>query len=69
MYRDILDAKIVETIGEYTIVQVSEQHYFDNGTKCGGQRIVHDVCLDGGDGDIVYSCNHLVEAECWAEEN
>ena len=66
MEREILSIELVETIGEYTILRSKE-------ISIGGQEkhkmTFYDVCLDGGNGDIVYSCKKLKEARKWAKEN
>ena len=65
MYKEVLESKIVKIIGEYGIVKAKEQMYFNNHTKLGREIIWYDVCLDKGDGDIVYSCSTLNIAKEW----
>ena len=69
MYRKVLESAILHTIGEYTITKSVEQVYFDNGIKCGKPVIWYEACLDGGDGDIVFSCNDLNMAVEWTESH
>ena len=66
MEREILSIEIVETIGEYTILR-SKEIVIDVLRR--PKMVFYDVCLDGGDGDIVYSCKNLKEARKWAKEN
>ena len=69
MYKEIKETKIMQTIGTYTIVKSVEQNYWDDGTRAGVIHNHYDVCLDGGDGDIVASFDKLNEARKWAKEN
>lgn len=69
MYKNILEHKIVQIIGPYGIVKTKEQYYFDNDVKCGRESIIYDVCIDHGNGDIVYSCNKLKDARKYIKEN
>lgn len=69
MYRKTIESEIKQTIGEYTIVKSVEQIYFDNGVKCGNAKTWYDVCLDNGDGDIVFSCDKSNEARKWARRH
>ena len=69
MYTEILDSQIVQCVGEYGIVRSVEQTYLDNGNKIGGKVTWYDVCLDHGNGDIVFSCKTLKNARMWAKEN
>ena len=66
MCKIIKDVKIVETIGEYTIVKIKEIMCSNNG-KYFGMGIWHDICLDGGEGDIVASFRKLKDARKWAK--
>ena len=66
MEREILSCELVETIGEYTIVKSKETV----ANVLHKQTIIwYDVCLDNGDGDIVYSSKKLHYARKWAKEN
>lgn len=69
VYKNVLEHKLIQTIGQYGIVKVVEQHYFDDGSKFGRKYVVYDVCLDNGDGDIVASFNMLKLAYKYAKEN
>ena len=59
----------METIGVYTIIKSTEQVYWDDGKRFGSADVWYDVCLDGGNGDIVASFDKLNEARKWAKEN
>ena len=69
MYKEIEETKVMQTIGAYTIIKSVEQEYLDNGKIYGKPQTWYDICLDDGDGDIVYSCDKLNEARKWAKEN
>jgi hypothetical protein len=69
MHKETLECKLMQVIGQYGILKFTEQYYLDNGKKFGGKKIVYDVCLEHGEGDIVYSCKKLNEARKWAKEN
>ena len=69
MYKELIESMAREVIGNYAIVRSVEQEYWDNGQKYGIPKINYDVCLDGGDGDIVASFDKLNEARKWAKEN
>lgn len=69
MWKKVLESKIIEMVGEYGIVKSKEQNYLSNGAKDGKAKTWYDVCLDGGDGDIVASFNKITEARKWAKEN
>lgn len=69
MYKEIVEHLTVQKIGQYGIVKVKEQKYFDNGKKWGSPNLIYDVCLDGGEGDIVASFYLLKYARQWAKEN
>ena len=71
MYKKILERKIMQTIGDYTIVKIIEQHYWDAAmtTKNGNRKTIYDICLDSDEGDIVCSCYYLKDAVRWAKEN
>lgn len=69
MYKEILEYKLVQKIGQYGIVKVKEQQYFYDGTKFGKLYILYDVCLEHGYGDIVVSFSELRAARKWAKEN
>ena len=68
MFRKVLESEILQTVGEHTIVKSVEQVYFDNCTKCGKPTTWYDVCLDNGDGDIVFSCSNKDMAIEWIEK-
>lgn len=68
MERKVVDASIVETIGEYGIAKVKEETVWNNG-KVFGKKTFYDVCLEHGEGDIVASFNKLNDARKWAKEN
>jgi hypothetical protein len=69
MYKEVIETKIMQTIGDYTIVKSVEQNYWDDGTRAGRMHNHYDVCLDGGNGDIVASFDKLNEARKWARED
>lgn len=69
MYKIIKENRMLQPIGKYTIVKTVEMMYFDNDEMCGKPKTWYDVCLDNGDGDVVYSCDKLNEARKWAKEN
>lgn len=66
MYKNVLEHKIVQIIGQYGIVKTKEQYYLDDGSRFGREHVVYDVCLDHGDGDIVASFNMLKLARKYA---
>ena len=66
MRKEIIETKIMQTIGAYTIVKSVEQAYWDDGTRAGRAHNWYDICLDGGNGDIVASHEKLNEARRWA---
>ena len=68
MYMEKEDS-VIQIIGEYGIIKSVEQMHLDNGNKIGDKLIWYDVCLENGNGDIVYSCQKLKEARKWAKEN
>lgn len=68
MERRVVNATIVEIVGEYGIAKVKEETVWNNG-KVFGKKILYDVCLDKGEGDIVASFNKINEARKWAKEN
>ena len=68
METKVVDSMLVATIGEYGIVRVVEHDIWSNG-KVFNKRIVYDVCLEYGDGDIVSSFSKLRDARKWAKEN
>lgn len=59
MYRKVLKRETMKTVGEFTIVKSVEEMYFDDGKKCGNAVAWYDICLDGGDGDIICSCSDI----------
>jgi hypothetical protein len=69
MYKEVIETKVMQTIGAYTIVKSVEQDYWDDGTRAGRIYNAYDICLDGGNGDIVHSCYTLNEARRWARED
>ena len=68
METRIVDATIVEIIGEYGIVKVKEETVWDNG-KVFCRTTLYDICLEHGNGDIVTTCRTKNEARKWAKEN
>ena len=68
MEKKVVDASIVETIGEYGIAKIKEETIWDNG-KVFGRKTFYDVCLEHGEGDIVASFDRLSDARRWAKEN
>mgnify|MGYP003539307964 CR=1 FL=1 len=68
MERKVVDSIVVNVVGEYGIVRVVEHTVWNNG-KVFGKKILYDVCLDKGDGDIVASFDKLIDAYKWAKEN
>ena len=69
MYKRTEETKVMQTIGAYTIVKSVQQTYWNDGSKASKLHSYYDVCLDGGDGDIVASFDKLNEARKWAKEN
>lgn len=68
MEKKVVDASIIETIGEYGIAKVKEETIWNNG-KVFGRKTCYDVCLDKGEGDIVASFDKINDARKWAKEN
>lgn len=68
MEKRIVNAKLVEIIGEYGIAKVKEETVLYNG-KIFGRKTFYDVCLEQGEGDIVASFKYINEARKWAKEN
>lgn len=68
MERKVVDSFVVAIVGEYGIVRVVEHTVWNNG-KVFGKKVLYDVCLDKGEGDIVASFEKLIEARKWAKEN
>ena len=68
MERKVVDSVIIATVGEYGIARVVEHTLWNNG-KVFGKKILYDVCLNKGEGDIVASFDRLIEARKWAKEN
>ena len=68
MERKVVDASIVEIIGEYGIAKIKERSIWNNG-KVFGSKIFYDVCLEHGEGDIVASFDKIKDARKWAKEN
>ena len=69
MYTKISESTIVHYVGSYGIVKTIEQMFSDNGKKIGNKIVWYDVCLENGDGDIVFSCQTLKDARKWTTEN
>ena len=67
MYKEVLEHKTVQIIGQYGIVKTKEQYYLDDGKRFGREHVVYDVCLECGDGDIVASFSMLKLARKWAK--
>ena len=63
MRKEIIKRENIQTIGNYTIVKSVEQTYWDNGKRFGRAATWYDICLDGGNGDIVESYDKLVSAK------
>lgn len=68
MERKVVDSIVVNVIGEYGIVRVVEHTVWNNG-KVFGKKILYDVCLEQGEGDIVASFDRLVDVYRWIKEN
>lgn len=68
MEKKVVDASIIETVGEYGIAKVKEETIWNNG-KVFGKKTFYDVCLDKGEGDIVASFTKINDARKWAKEN
>lgn len=62
MYKEIIKQENIQTLGNYTIVKSVEQTYWDNGRRFGRVATWYDICLDGGNGDIVESYDKLYNA-------
>lgn len=67
--KRVLSSKIIETIGEYTIVKTKERMININCRPYGKVQTWFDVCLDRGNGDIVMSCKTLKEARNFIKED
>lgn len=67
--KRVLSSKIIETIGEYTIVKTKERMLDINCRPYGKVQTWFDVCLDGGDGDIIMSGRILKEARNFIKED
>ena len=67
MERKVVDCSVIQIIGEYGIVKVKEQTVWNNG-KVFGKKILYDVCLGQGDGDVVASFGSIKEARKWIKE-
>jgi hypothetical protein len=68
MERKVVDSIVIGIVGEYGIVRVVEHLLLNNG-KVFGRKILYDVCLECGDGDIVASFEKIKDARKWAKEN
>ena len=68
MEKKVVDAELIEKIGEYGVVKIKERTIWNNG-KVFGSKIMYDVCLEHGDGDIVASFDKIKDACKWAKEN
>lgn len=68
MEKKVVDSVVVEIIGEYGIAKVKEETVWNNG-KVFGKKILYDVCLEQGDGDIVASFDKIGDARKWVKEN
>lgn len=68
MERKVVDSFVVAIVGEYGIARVVEHTVWNNG-KVFGKKVLYDVCLDKGEGNIVASFDRLIEARKWAKEN
>lgn len=68
MERKVVDSIVTAIVGEYGIVRVVEHTVWNNG-KVFGKKILYDVCLDRGDGNIVASFERMIDARKWAKEN
>ena len=68
MERKVVDSVVVNTVGEYGIVRIVEHTVWNNG-KVFGKKILYDVCLDKGEGDIIASFDRLIDARRWVKEN
>ena len=69
MKRETLRLNLIEVVGEYGIQRCKERDLDYKGEPYGPIYTWYDVCLDGGDGDIVFSSKKLHEARKWAKEN
>lgn len=71
MEKKVVEASIVEIIGEYGIIRSKEKWYLEEDGKVfvGRAQVFYDVCLNNGEGDIVSSFNKISEARKWAKEN
>lgn len=68
MERRVVNSELKEVIGEYGIVKVKDQMVWNNG-KVFGSKIIYDVCLEHGKGDIVASFDKIKDARKWAKED
>lgn len=68
MEKKVVDAELIEKIGEYVIVKIKERTFWNNG-KVFGSKIMYDVCLGDCDGDIVASFDKIKDARKWVKEN
>lgn len=69
MDKEILEAYLIGTIGEYGIMRIKEQPLNAHGKPHGRAQTWYDVCLHYGGGDIVFSSKKKCEAMKWAKEN
>ena len=69
MNKETLECKLMQVIGQYGIIKCIERQLFGTKMKPGRKYTIYDVCLDRGDGDIVYSCEKIIDARKWAREN
>lgn len=63
MYKKTIKTENIQTLGNYTIVKSVEQTYWDNGKKFGAAQTWYDICLDGGNGDILESSDKIRTAK------
>ena len=65
MYKKVQEIKQMQIIGDYTIIKSTEQMYLEDGRRFGRESIWYDICLDGGEGDMVASFKKLNDARKW----
>lgn len=69
MEKEKLSFEVVCQIGDYGIIKCKEKQFYNDRSKTCITETWYDVCLDGGNGDIVASFRGLIEARKWAKEN
>lgn len=69
MDKEKLSFELVGKIGDYGILKCKEKKLDHSGKPYGKTETWYDVCLNGGEGDIVASFGGIREAKKWAKEH